>query len=412
VESIAGPALSDRETGIPWSSEAGLERPGAKRHEREVASVPMSDEIRPFRIEVPEAVLEDLRDRLARTRWPDQIPGSGWGYGTDRAYLQELCDHWGAKFDWRAQEDRFNRWPHFLTTIDGQQIHFIHARSDNPNALPLIITHGWPGSVAEFLDVIEPLREEFHVVAPSLPGYGWSGPTVEPGWDAARVAQAWKTLMARLGYDRYGAQGGDWGAMISARLAAIDSDHMVGLHSNMLLAFPSDPSTVQLNAQEQADLAAAGAFMTTGAAYQEIQGKNPQTLGYGLTDSPAGLAGWIVEKFYAWTDNNGNPEDAVTRDQILTNLTVYWVTNTINSSVRLYCESQRGQNFGPSDEYVPVPTAAAVFPKEMFRIPEAYAKSRYNLVRYTRFDRGGHFAALEEPDLLIQDVREFFASLQ
>jgi microsomal epoxide hydrolase len=372
----------------------------------------MSDEIRPFRIEVPEADLEDLRDRLSRTRWPDQIPGSGWGYGTDGAYLQELCDHWRAKFDWRVQEERFNRWPHFLTTIDGQQIHFIHARSDNPDALPLIITHGWPGSVAEFLDVIEPLREDFHVVAPSLPGYGWSGPTVEPGWDAARVAQAWKTLMARLGYDRYGAQGGDWGAMISARLAAIDSEHMVGLHSNMLLAFPADPSTVELTPEEQADLAAAGAFMTTGAAYQEIQGKNPQTLGYGLTDSPAGLAGWIVEKFYAWTDNNGNPEDAVTRDQILTNLTVYWVTKTINSSVRLYCESQRGQNFGPSDEYVTVPTATAVFPKEIFRIPEAYAASRYNLVRYTRFDRGGHFAALEEPDLLIQDVRAFFASLQ
>jgi microsomal epoxide hydrolase len=372
----------------------------------------VSDEIRPFRVEVPEAVLDDLRERLQRTRWPDQIPGSAWGYGTDMAYLQELCDHWASKFDWRAQEERFNRWPHFLTDIDGQQIHFIRARADDPNALPLIITHGWPGSVSEFLDVIEPLREQFHVVAPSLPGYGWSGPTTEPGWDAARVAQAWKTLMARLGYERYGAQGGDWGAMISARLAAIDSEHCVGLHSNMLLAFPADPSSVQLNEQEQADLADVGAFMTRGAAYQEIQGKNPQTLGYGLTDSPAGLAGWIVEKFWDWTDNNGNPEDAVTRDQILTNLTVYWVTKTINSSIRLYCESQRGQNFGPSNEYVSVPTAAAVFPKEMFRIPKAYAESRYNLVRYTRFERGGHFAALEEPDLLVQDVKEFFRELQ
>jgi len=371
-----------------------------------------NDEITAFRVEVPEAVLDDLRDRLARTRWPDQIPNSGWGYGTDLAYLQDLCEYWGTKFDWRAQEDRFNRWPHFLTTIDGQQIHFIHARSDRPDALPLIITHGWPGSVAAFLDIIEPLRADFHVVAPSLPGYGWSGPTTAPGWDVARVADAWKVLMARLGYSRYGAQGGDWGAFVSARLAAVDPEHVVGLHSNLLLAFPSDPSTVQLTESEAADLAAAGEFMATGAAYQEIQGKNPQTLGYGLTDSPAGLAGWIIEKFMVWTDNDGNPEDAIPRDALLTNLTVYWVTKTINSSIRLYCESQRGQNFGPSDQYVSVPTAAAVFPKEIFRCPRAYAESRFNIVRYTRFDRGGHFAALEEPDLLIDDVRAFFQPLR
>ena len=371
-----------------------------------------SDDIRPFIVEVPNAVLDDLRERLTRTRWPDQIPASGWSYGTPLDYLRDLCEHWATKFDWRAQEDRFNRWPNYLTKIDGQQIHFIHARSDDPDALPLLITHGWPGSVSEFLDIIEPLRRDFHVVAPSLPGYGWSGVTTEQGWDVARVAEAWKSLMAKLGYDRYGAQGGDWGAMVSARLAAIDSEHMVGLHSNMLLAFPADASTIVLDEQEQADLAALGEFMTRGAAYQEIQGKNPQTLGYGLTDSPAGLAGWIVEKFWAWTDNDGNPEDAVTRDQILTNLTVYWVTQTINSSIRLYCESQRGRNFGPSDDYVSVPTAAAVFPKEIFRVPEAYCAARFNLQRYTRFDRGGHFAALEEPDLLVQDVREFFAELR
>jgi epoxide hydrolase len=381
-----------------------------------------TNELRPFRVDVPDAVLDDLRDRLARTRWPDQIPNSGWDYGTDLAYLQDLCDHWRAKFDWRAQEDRFNQWPHFLTEIDGENIHFIHARSPEPDALPLVITHGWPGSVSEFLDIIEPLRDPraqggdpadaFHVVAPSLPGYGWSGPTTAPGWDAQRVAEAWKTLMARLGYDRYGAQGGDWGAMVSARLAATDPEHLAGLHSNMLLAFPADPSTVPLTDSEAADLAAAGEFMTKGAAYQEIQGKNPQTLGYGLTDSPAGLAGWIVEKFWAWTDNNGNPEDAVTRDQILTNLTVYWVTQTINSSIRLYCESQRGQNFGPTEAYVSVPTGVAVFPKEIFRIPRAYAEARFNVQRYTRFDRGGHFAALEEPDLLIADIRDFFREVR
>ena len=226
-----------------------------------------------------------------------------------------------------------------------------------------------------------------------------------------RVAETWAKLMARLGYDRYGAQGGDWGAMVSARLAAIDAEHMVGLHSNMLLAFPDDASGIELTDEEVADLAAAGEFMTKGAAYQEIQGKNPQTLGYGLTDSPAGLAGWIVEKFLVWTDNNGSPDDAVTRDQLLTNLTVYWVTKTINSSIRLYCESSRTGRFGPTGEYITVPTAAAVFPAEIFRIPKAYAETRFNLVRYNRFDRGGHFAALEEPDLLVQDVKEFFSSL-
>jgi pimeloyl-ACP methyl ester carboxylesterase len=382
----------------------------------------MSDDLRPFRVDVPEPVLDDLRERLARTRWPDQIPDSAWDYGTDLAYLQELCDHWASKFDWRTQEDRFNRWPHFLTDIDGAQVHFMHARSPEPDAFPLVITHGWPGSVSEFLDIVEPLRDPranggdakdaFHVVCPSIPGYGWSGPTREPGWDVLRVAQAWKVLMARLGYDRYGAQGGDWGAMISATLARVDAEHVAGLHSNMLLAFPPNAGELTLTDEEAADLAAAGEFMQRGSAYQEIQGKNPQTLGYGLTDSPAGLAGWIVEKFFAWTDHDGDLEQAVSRDQILTNLTVYWVTKTINSSVRLYCESRRSDRFGPMGEFVSTPTAAAVFPREMFRIPRAYAEAAFNLQRYTRFDRGGHFAALEEPDLLIEDIRAFFREVR
>lgn len=381
----------------------------------------MTDDLRPFRVDVPDAVLDDLRARLANTRWPDQIPGSGWEYGTDLAYLQDLCETWRTTFDWRAQEARFNRWPHFLTDIDGQQVHFVHARSPEPDALPLLVTHGWPGSVAEFLDIVDPLRDPashgapgapaFHVVCPSIPGYAWSGPTTEPGWDLARVARAWPVLMARLGYDRYGVQGGDWGAMISAEVARVDAAHVVGLHSNMLLTFPADAAGIELDGTDLSDLAAAGEFMQRGAAYQEIQGKNPQTLGYGLTDSPAGLAGWITEKFWAWTDHDGDLEQAVTREQLLTNLTVYWVTKTINSSVRLYCESMRSGRFGPTTDHVDVPTAAAVFPKEIFRIPRGYAEQGFNLVRYTRFDRGGHFAALEEPDLLVDDVRAFFASL-
>jgi pimeloyl-ACP methyl ester carboxylesterase len=285
-----------------------------------------------------------------------------------------------------------------------------------------VITHGWPGSVAEFTKIIGPLTDPaahggdpadaFDVVCPSMPGYGFSDHARTPGMDAEKIAGVWVELMRGLGYQRFGAQGGDWGAMVSARLAAIDAEHMVGLHSNMLLAFPDDASGIALTDEEIADLASAGEFMTKGAAYQEIQGKNPQTLGYGLTDSPAGLAGWIVEKFLVWTDNDGSPDDAVTRDQLLTNLTVYWVTKTINSSIRLYCESSRTGRFGPTGEYITVPTAAAVFPAEIFRIPKAYAETRFNLVRYNRFDRGGHFAALEEPDLLVQDVKEFFASLR
>ena len=382
----------------------------------------MSDEVTDLEIGVDEEVLDDLRARLAATIWPDQIPGSGWDYGTDLPYLQELCEYWRTDFDWRNQEERFRRWPHHLTEIDGQQVHFIHARSPEPDALPLVITHGWPGSVAEFLDIIGPLSDPrahggdpadaFHLVVPSLPGYGWSGPTTEPGWDLVRVADAWAALMARLGYDRYGAQGGDWGALVSSALAVADPDHMAGLHLNMLVAGGPPDDAPELTTEEQQDLTELAQFMEEGSAYQQIQGKNPQTLGYGLTDSPAGLAGWIVEKFWAWTDHDGTPDSAVSRDQMLTNITLYWVTRTINSSVRLYCESQRSGRFGPIGEKVAVPTGYAVFPKEMLRTPRSWAEGWYDLVRYTRYDRGGHFAALEQPDVLVDDIRAFFREVR
>lgn len=377
----------------------------------------MSDAVQPFEVGVDDDVLRDLRDRLDRAIWPDQIPGSGWSYGTDLGYLRELCAYWRHEFDWRAQEDRFNRWPHGVTEIDGQRIHFIHARSPEPDALPLVITHGWPGSVSEFLDVIGPLcdprshggdpADAFHVVAPSLPGYAWSGATTEPGWDVQRIADAWRVLMARLGYERYGAQGGDWGAMVSLRLALTDAEHLVGLHTNMLLAFPTDDVPV-LTEEQMADVVAAGEFMKTGAAYQEIQGKNPQTLAYGLTDSPVGLAGWLTEKFWAWTDHEGNLESAVSKDQMLTDITTYWVTRTINSSTRLYCESQRSGRFGPVGDFIDVPTGALVCPAEIFRAPRPWAEKVCNLVHYTRAERGGHFAALEVPELFVDDVRTFF----
>jgi microsomal epoxide hydrolase len=378
----------------------------------------MTREIADFTIDTPQEVLDDLRRRLADTRWPDEIPGNDWRYGTDLADLQDLGASWQT-FDWRAVEQRFNAWPNIVTTIDGQRVHAIHARSPEPDAMPLIITHGWPGSVAEFLDVIEPLRDPrnhggdpadaFHVVAPSIPGYGWSGPTAEPGWDVRRVASAWAVLMARLGYERYGAQGGDWGSMISSQLAVLDPEHCAGIHVNLVLGVPDD---TPLTEAEQADMAATGAFMEAGSAYQQIQGRNPQTLGYGLTDSPAGLAGWIVEKFHHWTHHpDGDLETAVSREQILANLTLYWVTKTINSSTRLYFESQRSGRFPPMDR-VEVPTGCALFPGEIVRMPEAWARQLYNVTRFTRFDRGGHFAALEEPDLFVDDVRALFRTLR
>ena len=382
----------------------------------------MGDQIEQFRIEVGQEVLDDLYERLDRTRWPDQIPGTGWDYGTDLAWLQDLCRYWRDEYDWREHEAALNQWDHFRTEIDGQNVHFIHARSPHEDATPLLITHGWPGSVSEFLHVIEPLRDPtahggeaadaFHVVAPSLPGYGWSGPTVEPGWDSRRVAEAWAVLMDRLGYGSYVAQGGDWGAMISTQLGLVDADHVAGLHLNMVIAVPPDDTDwSQLTEEENAALVDAAAFLEEGSGYQAIQGTKPQTLGYGLTDSPAGLAGWIGEKFLAWTDNDGTPESAVARDDLLTNITIYWVTGTINSSTRLYYESRKAGYFGPHRDKVEVPTGAAIFPKEIFRPARSFAEAVYDVVHWSTFDRGGHFAAMEEPDLLVEDVRAFRRTL-
>jgi epoxide hydrolase len=366
-------------------------------------------QIRPFRIEVPEAVLEDLRERLARTRWPDQIPGSGWDYGTDLVYLQDLCDHWQTKFDWRAQEDRFNRWPHFLTEIDGQQIHFIHARSDDPDALPLILSHGWPGSVAEFLDVIEPLRENFHVVVPSLPGYGWSGPTTDRGWDVQRIADAWATLMARLGYERYGAQGGDWGSQVTMRIGALDADHCAAIHLNMAFAEPP-AEKVPLDDADTADLAAMQQFVREETGYAIEHSTKPQTVGVALNDSPAGLLAWIVEKLRTWSDCDGDPENVFTRDRMITNVMTYWVTENVTSSARLYWELMHTGE--PAPGRVDVPTGIASYPKEVIRFPRPWVERRFNVTYWADMPRGGHFAAMEQPELFVDDVRAFFRTVR
>jgi microsomal epoxide hydrolase len=374
-----------------------------------------------FEIHVDDAVLDDLRDRLARTRIPDQIEGTGWEYGIPLDYLAELVDYWRETYDWRAQEARLNEFEHYRTTIDDQSIHFIHARSAHEDALPLLLVHGWPGSVVEFLDVIPRLTDPeahggsaadaFHVVAPSLPGYGFSEPPRTRGWDVWRVARAFVQLMPRLGYARYAAQGGDWGAQVATRIGALDPEHCVGLHLNLPLADPPD-EPVTLTDQDKADLAAIQQFSREESGYANEQSTKPQTLGVALNDSPAGLLAWIVEKFRGWSDCDGDPENVFTRDQLITNVMTYWVTRTITSSARLYWEHMHpGPGVGAPD-YVAVPTGVARYPKEVLPFPRSWVERRYNLTYWADMPRGGHFAAMEQPELFVDDVRAFFRTLR
>jgi pimeloyl-ACP methyl ester carboxylesterase len=371
--------------------------------------------INPFRIDIPQADLDDLRDRLARTRWPDELPGTGWSYGVPSAYTRQLADYWRTEYDWRAQEAALNRYPQFTTEIDGQNIHFLHVRSPEPDALPLIITHGWPGSVAEFTKILGPLTDPrahggdpadaFHVVAPSLPGFGFSGPTRETGWSPRRAAHAWAELMRRLGYDRYGAHGGDTGSVISPELGRLAPGNVIGVHVNGALGFPTfQPGELDgLTEAEQARLAQYSDHDR--AAYAMVQSTRPQTVAFGLHDSPAGQLAWIVEKFKEWTDPaHALPEEAVDRDQLLTDVTIYWLTGTAASSARLYKEG--AADWGRPVEKSDVPTGVAVFPGDagVRRI----AEREHNVIHWSEFDRGGHFAAMEAPDLLITDIRTFF----
>jgi epoxide hydrolase len=370
--------------------------------------------IRPFRIDIAQEDLDDLRARLARTRWPDQLPGTGWDYGIPLAVVQELAEYWRDGYDWRVYERRLNAFPQFITSIDGQNVHFLHVRSAEPGALPLIMTHGWPGSIVEFMDVIGPLTDPgahggdpadaFHLVVPSIPGYGFSGPTLDRGWNVPRVARAWDELMGRIGYERYGAQGGDWGSAISRELGLIAPEHLIGVHLNMLIPQTRD-EPADLTDQEKARLEAARRFRSDGSGYFMIQATRPQTVAYALADSPAGQLAWIAEKFNEWTDG-GLPE-AVDRDQMLTNISVYWLTGTAGSSARLYYEAAHSGSWGPPAVST-VPTGIAVFPREIAPPIRRFAEQSNTIVHWSEFDRGGHFAAMEEPDLLVGDVREFF----
>jgi microsomal epoxide hydrolase len=370
-------------------------------------------------ISVPGAVLDDLRERLARTRLPNQVEDAGWAMGTELDFLSSLLDTWRTEFDWRAQEARFNALDPTATEVDGQRIHFLHARSPEPTALPLLITHGWPGSVAEFLDAVGPLSDPrahggdpadaFHVVAPSLPGYGFSGPTSQPGWHPRRIAAAFASIMAELGYDRYGVQGGDWGSVVSQNVADLDEEHVCGMHLNFL-ALPRPKDAPEPTAEEQQAREALQTFRETGTGYQAIQATTPQTVGYGLEDSPAGLCAWIVEKMARWTD--GDVEDAFTRDQLLTNVTLYWVTATATSSMRLYYEMRQAGGAAMPRRFLDVPTGVANFAGEITKTPRSWAERRFNITHWTELPRGGHFAALQVPELFVPDVRAFFQPLR
>ncbi|GAB2967674.1 epoxide hydrolase [Amycolatopsis acidiphila] len=356
----------------------------------------------PFRIDIPQARLDDLHARLDLTRWPDELPGVGWDHGVPLDYLKDLARHWRHEYDWRAQERRLNEFPQFRTEIDGQQVHFLHVRAPREDALPLIVTHGWPGSVAEFLQILEPLSQDFHLVVPSIPGYGFSGPTTEAGWDVFRVARAWAELMHRLGYDRYAAHGGDWGSQISRELGRLDAEHVTAVHVTMIGGLRDDE---ELSEDEQRRAATGARYQRELSGYSTIQSQRPQTLAYGLHDSPVGQLAWIAEKFFEWTDSASAPEDAVDRDQLLTNVMLYWLTGTAGSSARLYKESARVWRARPQPSATP--TGVAVFPKDLVLPVRRLAEKTNNIVHWTEYDRGGHFAAMEQPELLVADIRKF-----
>jgi epoxide hydrolase len=380
------------------------------------------EQVTPFRVDIPQEVLDDLRARLDGTRWPEAETVADWSQGVPLAYLRGLCRYWAEGYDWRATERRLNLLPQFRTEIDGLGIHLLHVRSPHPDAFPVVFTHGWPGSILEFLKVIGPLTDPtahggeaadaFHLVIPSLPGYGFSDRPAQPGWGVERIAGGWARLMARLGYQRYGAQGGDWGTSVSTSIAQQDPEHVAGIHLNPPLA-PPDPATFDdLTDRERAALASLDHAAEWESGYSQEHATRPQTIGYALVDSPAALCAWIVEKFWSWTDHDGHLENLLTRDELLDNVMLYWLPGTGASSVRLYWESIRQVNrwiSGPTTDTVAVPTGCSIYPKELQRPSRRWAEQRFVDIRYwNELDRGGHFAALEQPDLFVEEVRSFF----
>ncbi|MEU7483052.1 epoxide hydrolase family protein [Streptomyces sp. NPDC042319] len=379
--------------------------------------------VTPFRIDIPDADLADLRERLARTRWPDELPGVGWSQGVPLAYLKELAAYWHDGYDWRRHEAELNSYPQFTTALDGTTVHFLHVRSGAPDALPLVLLHGWPGSFVEFLDLIGPLTEAgYDVVVPSLPGYAFSGPPAKPGWGVPRIAAAFAELMRRLGYARYGVHGSDWGAMIAREWGRQHPEAVAAVHLTLL---PSAVATAEPTEEEragllEAQLAEVHASLEQRAHVQReemgygiLQSTRPQTLGYALTDSPVGQLAWITEKFKVWTDSRHTPEEAVGRDRLLTNVMLYWLTGTATSSARLYYETMHsGAGWGGNTVPSTTPTAVAVLPADLTRPVRHLADRSDAVVRWTEYPRGGHFPGLEVPDLLLDDLREFFGTFR
>ncbi|HJQ00762.1 MAG TPA: alpha/beta fold hydrolase [Jatrophihabitans sp.] len=383
----------------------------------------------PFRIDVPQAELDELARRLAATRWPADAPGGGWQRGVPLDYLKELAEYWRTGYDWRAVEARLNQFPQFTTEIDGTDVHFIHVRSPEPDAIPLIITHAWPGSIAEFLNVIGPLTDPrahggdpanaFHLVLPSVPGFGFSGSTRTAGWDLVRIAGAWAELMRRLGYQRYVPQGGDIGSGLSLTLAAIDSEHVLGVHVNLLITPPPDDPAEQarLTDEERDRLSRVIRFVTDGSGYMKLLATRPQTVSYGMTDSPVGQLAWVVEKHWEWSDSSKSPEDAIDRDTILTNAMFYWLTSTAASANGIYYEMADILPVAATPPSPPpplsVPLGVAVFPHDLALPVRRLAEPSFpNIVHWSEFDRGGHFPAMEQPELFVTDLRDFSRTLR
>ncbi len=383
----------------------------------------MSEDITPFTIAIPEADLADLRQRLALTRWPDRETCDDWSQGIPLAYTRELAEYWARDYDWRRCEAEMNAWPQFRTRIRGQDIHFLHFRSPHPEAMPLIISHGWPGSILEFRHIIDALvdpvadggdaTDAFHLVIPSLPGYGFSGKPTTTGTSVEVIGRMWGELMARLGYERYVAQGGDWGSMITQSMGQTETAHCAGIHVNMPIVAP-DPDTMNnLSPQEQAALESINFYGQWDSGYSKQQSTRPQTLGYGLADSPVGQMAWIIEKFYAWTDceQDGvkHPENVIERDELLDNVMIYWLNNASASSARLYWESFGSPNLEP----ITMPVGCSIFPKEIFRSSRRWAEKRFpQLIHWNELPVGGHFAALEQPHLMISELRDCFRQLR
>jgi pimeloyl-ACP methyl ester carboxylesterase len=380
-----------------------------------------------FTINVPDTVLDDLKRRLVCTRWPDELDNTGWELGSNLGYMKSLVDYWQNTYDWRRQEDGLNRLPQYRVALDGFHIHFVHVRGNGPKPLPLIVTHGWPGSFVEMIKLIPLLtdpvahggqaEDAFDVVVPSLPGYGFSDRPRERGMNPFRVATLWTRLMRELGYERFAAQGGDWGAIVSTALGLDHADRVAGVHLNyiagrFLLGGNLNQTPGDSDGIAKSYIAELRTWWDLEGGYSHVHGTKPQTLGYGLNDSPAGLAAWILEKFRTWSDCGGDLESLFTRDELLTNVMVYWITQTMNSSTRLYYESRERPLQLSHQNRVKPPVAVAVFPKEIPMPPRSLAERGYNIKRWSVMPRGGHFAAMEQPVLLAQDIREFFRELR